>query len=354
MATVSTTGGMTLIEQASREFNGGLLDIVNILSKTNRLWLYAQWAMCNNGTVHKGTRTSTEPTGTWRDYDEGVAVATATTAPYEEPTGMLDHTFTIDKARKKHAPNPEKFVNDELEMQMRGIMKQAMTAYYYGDRATDTDFAGKIVNGLTQRTNWNTLSSEYVYDNAGGDASATANKTSIWIQAFGPGRFEWLYPSNDSPGSMSPGTTYGSPQHAQDVEGMGITMYKLNSDVASDGTNEYPADKIWFEMHWGIDPIDPRYTRRVGNVSTTNIDEVDDFSFNEDYLIDAITDMPDTDGAVVCCNRKVLAQIWKKVKDSSSYNFSSMTDAFGTPVPAVCGLPVVLNDAIVSTEATLS
>ena len=350
MSTVATTGGMTLIEQASREHNGQLLDIVNILSRTNRLWLYAQWAMCNNGTVHKGVRRSTEPSGTWRDYDEGVAVATATTAPYEEPTGMLDHIFTIDQARKKHAPNPEKFVNDELEMQMSGIMKQAMTAYYYGDRAADSSYAGKIVNGLTKRTNWNTLSSAYVYDNAGGNASATANKTSIWIQAFGPGKFEWLYPRNDAPGSMSESGGDQPPS----VEGMGISMRKMASDMASDGTNEYPADKIWFEMHWGLDPVDPRYTRRVGNISTTNIDEVDDYSFNEDYLIDAITDMPDTDGAVVCCNRKVLAQIWKRVKDSSAYNFSQMTDAFGTPVPAVCGLPVVLNDAITSTEATLS
>lgn len=350
MSTVSTAGGMTLIEQANREHNGGLLDIVNVLSKTNRMFLYAQWAMCNNGTVEKGVRRSTEPTGTWRDYDEGVAVATATTAPYEEPTAMLDHTFTIDRARKRHAPNPEKFVNDELSMEMSGLMKQAMTAFWYGDRGSDSSYAGKMVNGITYRSDYNVLSSEYVYDNAGGAASATANKTSIYLLTFGANKFELLYPRNDAIGSMSPSGGSQPPS----VEGLGLRMEKMNSDMASDGTNEYPADKVWFEMHWGLAPRDPRYIRRIANISTTNIDEVDDFSFNENYIIDAITDMPDTEGTIACCNRKVLAQIWKRVKDSSAYNFSSMTDAFGTPVPTVCGLPVVLNDSIVSTEATVS
>jgi hypothetical protein len=347
MGTVSTTGGMTLIEEAIRTHNDKLLPIINTIAKTNKVFLYAQWAQCNGGTVEHGSRTATIPTGTWCDYDEGASTGTATTQPYEEPTAMLDHMFIIDQRRKSHMVDPERNISNEIELEMQGLMQQAMTAFFYGDRSGDTNYAGKMINGITNRTDYNTLSSEYVYDNAGGNASATQNKTSIYIMNFGHDQFELIYPRGDEMGKESIATP--------DAEGLGIKIQKLKSDTATDSNgNEYPADKLWFQMHWGICPRDPGAIRRISNISTTNIDNVDDFSFNEDYFIDAVTDMRNTDGAIACCNRTVMAQIWKRVKDSSAYNFTQMEDAFGNPVPAVCGIPVILSEAIVSNEATVS
>lgn len=344
MATVSTTGGMTLIEQANRTGpNGGLVPVINVLSKTNRLHLYAQWEQCNNGTIHHYVQRSTEPTGTWRDYDQGVDAATATTTPFDEPTAMLDHIFTVDKARLRHAPDPDMFLEQELRMEMSGLQKQAMTAIFYGDRDADASYAGKIIRGISKRSDYNTLSSDYVYDNAGGNASVTANKTSIYLFSFGPRKVNFIYPRGDAPGD----TNIPDP----DVEGLGIRMKTLKSDLGEDGNGKkFPALNIWFEHHFGVCVEDPRYVARICNISTTNIDESDDFSFNEDYFIDALTDMPDTEGLVAACNKHVMAQVWKRVKDSSQRMFTEGTDAFGDPVAKVCGVPLVKCDAIVSTE----
>jgi hypothetical protein len=349
MTTFATSGGMSLIELANRSANQKLLRIINTLSATNQIMQFAQWTECNNGRTYVGTRRSTRITGTWRDYDEGVAGGVTTTAPYEEPTSTLAHTFVIDKDRKADAPDPMKFVNDEIEMEMRDLQIQAMTAFFYGDRATDSSFAGKMVNGLSNRTDWNTLSSSYVYDNAGGSASATANKTSLWVLSFGPNKLELCYPRGSAPGGQEPAEP--------DAQGWGIKMKLLNKDTGEDTSgNIFPADNIWFQQRWGLVAHDPRYIARVPNISTTNIDEVDDFSFNEDYVIDAISAIPmlHRAGTVVCGNAIMEAQIWKAVKNSGSRMFTEGVDAFGNRVPAICGLPYVRCDAIVSTEATVS
>ena len=350
MTTFATSGGMSLIELGNRSANQALLTIINSISTTNQIMQFAQMVECNNGTTSVGSRRSTRITGTWRDYDEGAAGGTTTTEPYEEPTSTLSHIFTIDKTRKADAPDPMKFVNDEIEMEMRDLQIQAMTAFFYGDRATDSSFAGKMPNGLSNRTDWNTLSSAYVYDNSGGNASATANKTSLWILSFGSNKLEINFPRGSAPGGQEP--------NEPDAQGWGIKMRLLNKDTATDsgGTNEFPADNIWFEQRWGILPHDPRYIARVSNISTTNVDEVDDFSFNEDYVIDAISAIPmlHRAGTVVCGNAIMEAQIWKAVKNSGSRNFTETVDAFGERVPAICTLPFVRCDAIVSTEATVS
>jgi len=344
---------MTLAEQANRTHNNALLDIINPLSKTNRIMLFAQWEECNNGTTMKGVRVSTEPTGTWRDYDEGVAQGTGTTTPFEEPTSMLAHILSVDKSRKRHAPNPEKFMNDEIEIQSRGLVKQSISAFFYGDRDSDSSYAGKLPRGLIYRSDYNQLSSDYVYDNAGGNASATANKTSAYIISFGTKKVTMIHPRGDAMGDTQPSQNVDS--QSTPVEGMGLRLQKLMKDTAQDSnSNEYPADNIWYEQAWGICVHDPRYIRRVANISTTNIDEVDDYSFNEDYIIDAITDMPDIIDAVVAVNRNLMAQVWKRVKDSSARMFDQAKDAFGEPVPVIAGLPVVLCDSIVSTESTVS
>ena len=349
MTTFATSGSMSLTEMAIRQKNQKLLKIINAISITNNLMPYAQWTECNNGRTYTGARRTTRITGTWVDYDEGAAGGVTTTEPYEEPTSTLVHTFVIDKNRKADAPDPMKFVNDEIEMEMRDLQKQSMDAFFYGNRATDTSFAGKMVNGLSYRTDYNTLSSSYVYDNAGGLASATANKTSLWVLSFGPNKFEMTYPRGSAPGDRQP--------KDPDAMGWGIMMEKLNKDTAEDGSgNTYRADNIWFQQRWGMVIHDPRYLARIANISTTNIDEEDDFSFNEDYVIDAITNIPNkykTD-VVVCGNANMEAQIWKAVKNSGSRQFTEGVDAFGEPVPKICTLPFVRCDSIVSTEATVS
>jgi len=353
MATVSTTGGMTQIELASRTHNNALLQIVNPLSVVNRAMLYMQWTECNNGTTYKGTRVSTEPTGTWRDYDEGVSQGTGTTTPYEEPTSTLAHIFSIDKDRKDDAPDPEQYVSDELEIEMRGLVKQSMSAFFYGDRDGDASFAGKMPRGIIYRSDYNNLASEYVYDNGGGSASATANKTSLYVISSGPKKIQMIFPRNYAMGGIEPSQNVDA--QASPVEGLGIKMMRLAKDTAEDANGrEYPADNLWFTQRWGMCIHDPRYLRRMCNISTTNIDEVDDFSFNEDYLIDIITQMPDRNNAFVCGNRAVEAQIWKRVKDSSSRYFERGEDAFGEPVPVIMGLPFALCDSITSDEATVS
>jgi hypothetical protein len=151
-----------------------------------------------------------------------------------------------------------------------------------------------------------------------------------------------IYPRNDPNGDMQ----------------YGIKMEDFGKDLIADrnvATRQYPAWRTWFECHFGMFIHDPRCIKRVGNISTTNIDNVDDFSFNEDYLIDAVVDLEyDGDGAVIYCNRTVMGQIWKRAKDKSNVNFTVDRDPFGKPIAMFQTIPIKRVDKITSTQATIS
>jgi len=343
MATLTLTSQATLMELAQAEHNAKLMPIVNVLSEVNEILLDAQWAECNNRTTHKGLRASTEPTGTERQYNQGIDPEFATTTPFDEPTCMLDGLSKVDAALLRHSPDglAERLQRDK--MYMRGMSKTFANRLIYGDRGTYPD----RINGITVREGYNELSDAYTYDNAGGNASATENKMSIIIVGWGPGKVRLIYPRNDAPG--------GSKVLDPDVVGLGIRVKDFGLDLVTDANDkEYPGYRTWLEIHFGLMIEDPRYIRRIVNISRTNIDGIDDFSFNEDYLIDAFNDMPDWDGCAIYVPRAVRGQIWKRVKDKGNVYFTPGKDVFGRPQAQFMEIPIRLVDQMSGSEAEVT
>ena len=344
MTTYSLTGITTLMELSTREHNGMLMPIVNVLSQENEMLLDAQWAECNNRTSYKGIRAATEPTGTLRQYNEGIDPETGTTTPFTEDTCMLDGLSKVDSALLRHSSNALQDRLDRDRMFIRGMQKTMQSNLIYSTKVADND---DIDGFLSAARDYAALSSDYVYDNAGGDASATANKMSILIVGWGVGKTRLIYPRNDAPGGQS--------VENPDVEGLGIKIKDFGEDLILDtNSKEYPGYRTWLEMHFGLMIEDPRYIRRICNISATNIDGDDDFGFNEDYLIDAVNDMPDLAGAAIYIPRLLRAQIWKRVKDKGNVNFTMDKDPFGRPMSKFLEIPIRLVDKMVATEATVS
>jgi hypothetical protein len=81
--------------------------------------------------------------------------------------------------------------------------------------------------------------------------------------------------------------------------------------------------------------MDARYVQRMCNISTSNIDQIDDFSFNQEVLITMLHAMPDLNNAV-------------------GNVFHMAEDPFGKWVPHVRQVPIHINERIVDTEATVT
>jgi len=342
MATLSLGSGLTLAELVRREDpNGRLAQIVNTLSQVNSIIEDCTWMECNNGTYHEDTRRASEPTGMERAYDMGVTKEAGVTEKVTEPTCMLDGLSEVDAAKILHTPDPAGARAQEDAFFLDGMSKTMASRIIDGDRGTYP----LRINGINKRSDYNALSStDYVFDNAAGNASATVNKTSIYIIQWGPKMVNMLYPRNDSNGG-------GATPFKQDDYG---------KQMITDGTTgrKYPAFQTWFELHFGLFIHDPRCIKRICNISTSAIDGVDDFAFDEEVLIDAYNKLEyNGKGAAIYCNRTVMAQIQKRANEKGNANYSqemSGEGPFAKKVIRFWGIPVREVAQITNTQATVS
>jgi hypothetical protein len=343
MAEINLSSYIGLVDLAQREHNERLLPLINVLGQRLDIISDASWQECNDGTSFKGQRASTEPTGSYRAYDEGIAAEAGTSTPYEEPTCMLDGIQKTDVKKIQHRSNPLAVLAQYMGQYLAGMTKTFVGDIFNGNRSID----GKQINGLEQRTNYNTLSSSYVYDNSGGNASATANKTSMWLIGWGNDtKVSLIYPQNDAPGAVN--------LENPSVQGLGVAVEDLGRILTQDSdSNDFLAYVTYLEAHFGLCVHDPRYIRRVCNISTTNIDGVDDFSFDENYMLDAMGDIPDLENAFWYVPRILRTQIRKRVNEKGNV-FHTVKDPFGKWVAMIDETPIRMVEQISITGAEIS
>ena len=351
MTSVLTQTTVPLLEIMNREDpKGNLYPMVEMLARTDQLLMYADWTRCNANLTHKGSRDSTEPSPTDRGYDEGVPATYGTSEPYEEPTTMIADWINIDMNKLNDRKERERFMNDEARRHFNGFRKAFGDRVFYGDRGTYP----QRLRGFHYRSAYNTVSSTYVYDNSGGNTSATANKTSVYVIRTGSTHFQFTYPEHDDAGGPVPDTGSGGRFIGQ---AMGFKTVDYGLDIAKDGNDyEYPAFKTYWQWRYGMVVHDPRAVARICNVSTSNIDEVDDFSFNYLYLFDVLGDFMeyfgDLQNTFIVVPSIVHTQIAKAI-DQKSNAYGTMDDPFGRPIQSFkfgVSVPICTSDSIKKTE----
>ncbi len=346
MTTRALGTNLTLAELVRREDpDGGLADIVDVISQTNAIVMDATWIRCNDGSSHQHTRVVTEPTGAERMFGQGVQREAGVTEVVNEPTTIMSGFSEPDSSMLRQQPEGwEAARTKEDAFFINGLTKTFASRIFDGNRTTNP----LQIQGINNRSDYNALSSAYVFDNAGGNASATANKTSIYFIQFGEKMVNWIYPRN-----MAPEMTENSPITMRDF-GEQLVLDPLNTS----NTAKYPAFQSWFELLWGIDIADPRMIKRVVNISTSNIDGVDDFSFDEEVMIDAFNELENGGmGAVIYCNRTIKAQMMKRANEKGNAVFTADTEGegpFARPVVRFWGIPVREVAQITNVQATVS
>ena len=262
MATYALGTYLTIAELIRREDpKGNLAQIIDVLNEENRILEDMTWLECNSGTYYEDTRTASEPAGSERAYDEGVNPEAGVSEKILEPTCLFNGLSEVDEKKFQHAPEPGAARLQEDGFFMRGLTKTFVSRFFDGNRATDQ----RQIMGINNRSRYSTLqtfgSETEVFDNAEGNASATANKTSIYCIQWGEKKVNMIYPRNDAPSDG----------------GLPIKMEDFGRTIQTDvgGTKKRPVWQTWFTNDFGIFIHDYRCVKRVVNISTTNIDDVD-------------------------------------------------------------------------------
>ncbi len=345
MATYAFGTNLTIAELIRREApDGTLAMLIDVLNEQNRILEDITWIECNSGTYHESTRTASEPTGRERAYDEGVNPEAGVTEVIVEPTCMLNGLSEVDVMKFRHSADPGAARLEEDGFFLRGMTKTFVSRLFDGDRSTDP----RQITGINNRSLYSNLQTTEteVFDNAGGNASSTANKTSIYCIQWGNKKVDLIYPRND-PNKMTEDTL------PIKMEDFGRT---IQTDVG--GTQKRPVFQTWFSNDFGIFIHDYRTIKRVVNISTTNIDGVDDFGFSEVPLIRLWNQLQyGGAGAVFYCNRAVLTQATERANEKGNAWFTMDTEGegpFAGPVTRFMGIPFKLVEQITNTQATIT
>ena len=351
MTTFALGEHVTALELSKHIHEGALLPLIQALSQEMEMFGDVHMEPANDGLGHIGTTEFSQPEGTFRAFNEGIATEVPSSAEFREPLVMLDGRFKADRALLIKKARGDSGLAGQLRARMIGqymvgMLKNLQDEIIYGTRAT-----GKSPKGIEMRSDYNALSSSYVHDNAGGAASATENKTSLFLIGHGPEKYSWIYPKNEAPGGGSISQP-GSP-----LSGLGVTVEALPDDWVLDASGtanrEFMAVRNNLSLHVSHAIMDARYVQRMVNISTTNIDGVDDFSFDEKVLIDMLETMPDLNNAVMYCNKTLRAQIRKRINEKGNV-WHPVTDPFGRVVPGIDDIPLHIIENITNTEARVS
>jgi hypothetical protein len=343
MATLALGSSVSLAELNRRENpDGTVADLIDAISTDNTgFFADALWIGCNNGTFHEGTRVASKPTGAVRNFNEGYPIEAGVTEKVIEPTEKLGTWSQIDVGLVEEAPNPAQFRMTEEALFLSGIMETHISHFFDSNRGTSP----KQINGINNRADYNTLSSAQVYDNADGAASATANKTSLYVIQWGDKMVNMIFPRSGKTGSGN-----------FPVKRTSLPMQAVADPL--DSTKQLKVYNTEFEINFGIFIHDVRMVFRLANISTSNIDGSDDFSFNEKWLIQIFNQLRNGGkGAAIYVNRTLASQFMERANDKGNANWNATMEGdgpFARPVTRFWGIPVRVIDAITNDQATVT
>lgn len=351
MATLSLGTDLTVAELINRKDpDGKMAQLVDAISEENRILEDITWIECNNGTYHEDTRTVSEPAGSERAYDEGVTKEAGRTEKVTEPTCMLAGISEVDCAKLDHHSGDDGA--GALRMQedgffLKGMTKTLVSRLFDGDRSSDA----RRINGINTRSDYNTLQTTEtrVFDNASGNCADASTFSSIYFIQWGNKKVNCIYPKNHP---------NGGGELPIKMEDFGKQIITQSEDTGN--TKKYPAWQTWFSCDFGLFIHDIRCIKRICNIatSTSDIDGINYFGFDEEKMIDAYNQLEYGGvGTVIYCNRTLLAQMQKRANEKGNAYFTMDTEGegpFAKPVTRFMGIPIKRVDQITNTQADIT
>jgi hypothetical protein len=326
MAVLNAAAQLTLLELAKRhDPNGETSSIVESLTADNEIMMDMTYMEANDRTSHLITRRISQPSGSWRQINKGVAKETSKTQEVRETVGMLESYAEADKALVDMASDPDSFRNTENMAFLEGMSQTLATAMFYSNVTTDPE----KFDGLATR-----MPSLAATANVIGQGGTGSDLTSIYIVNWGPKKVYGLYPK----GHKTVGIEHRDLGEETSVDSNGL-MHQVLRD--------------WFGIKTGLCVEDDRCIARLANIEDGGASN----TFDEDNLITLLNRMPQSGrGAKLYVNDTVQTQMEIKLKDKNNiyYTAGGGEGLAGEPMVRFRGLPIRKCDAILITEAALT
>lgn len=339
MATLGSTY-FDLIDYYSREDNGQIAAIIEMLMENNGMLDDAVTQTCNNGTKHKHTIRTGLPSVSWGKLYQGIPQSKSTTAQVEDVTGWANSRSEVDVELLKLSGNEAAVRLSEATSHIESMNQTIASTLIYGDQSTDPE----KFTGFAPRFNDLSAANGNQIIDAGGTGS---DNTSVWIVGWGDDACHLLHPKNTMAGL--------------DREDKG------EQQVLDGNGDPYFAKVELFKWHVGLAVKDWRKVVRIANIDASDLaaGSVDIYkwmrkakyqlppNFRGQQSLSNASNTANTRYAIYC-NKDVLEAL-----EAAGTN-SGTTDNFvrlkpmeieGKTVNTYQGIPIRQTDAILNTEA---
>lgn len=250
-------------------------------------------------------RTGLPSTG-FRDANEGIETTLSTFENRPCECFILAARVEVDQAiAEAYVDGPAAYQALEAVGVMEVAYRKAGFQFYYGIDADGKGFPGLI--------------SSYDEDNMTVDAEATANKTSVWFVKFGERDVQFVFGENSI---------------------LKVSDWRIESLADANG-KKFPGYVADLTTWIGLQCVNKNSAVRIKNVGAAK-----DTTMNDDLAFEALSKFPVGVKPDFCfLNRRSLEQLRK-----SRTNVTSPTGVPTIP-DNVAGIPIVVTDSLVNTEA---
>lgn len=284
---------------------------------------------------HKITSQMSLPTISRRQYNQGVAPSKGTTAQFTEPITMLNQQSVVDCELAKLNGNQAAYRLQQSMMTLQAMTIQAEACMLYD---TPTGAAGEI-NGLLSRldaTTDPTVGKQIVKLGAGG----AGTNTSMLLVGWGDQTVHGIFPKGDK----------GGLQHVD----MGEQM-----TPDSGGTNRFRAYVDDWTWKLGVAVEDKRFVAAVRNIDMSSESGGSIASPVNDLLMAAVEAynliyQPAACKLVWYVSRALRSILHQQAINTVGRSTLTIEDVAGHPVTHLGGVPVMVSDSILNTEAAIS
>ncbi|MEE8442966.1 MAG: hypothetical protein V3S37_04380 [Dehalococcoidia bacterium] len=333
----SSTGSqfLSLLDYAKREDpDGAIAQVIEVLAASNPIIADANVMEGNLPTGHRSTQRTTEPTGTWRLLNKGVAPERSTTKQVDDTVGMLEAYSKVDVDLASLGGNEAAFRSSEDDAFIAGMNSTVATALFYGNQKVNPE----QMHGLAPRYGSLATTHEYasqIIDGGGGGS----DNTSIWIITWGPQTCSLMFPK----GSMA-----------------GLVSEDMGRQIITDSNGLiYTAWVTRFQWKLGLVLRDYRYVIRIANIDNSDLTASGATGADiMDKLIDGYYARPTVDlgnmaRTFIYCNKTIAKFLHKQAQNKSNVNLT-INDPAGKQQVMFLDAPIRVCDNLTVAEATIT
>jgi hypothetical protein len=343
MATLSPTGYLTLADIARFTLPDGSISrqIAEVLVEYNDVLDDILWREGNTDTGHVSVVRTSQPAGTWRLINQGIAPAKSTAGQIVNTAGSLETLSHLDATLAKLGGKKEAVRASQDMGILQGLSNEMSQTLIYGDQGS----APEEFDGFASR--YFSLGSTYTTSGQLIDAGGTGtDNTSIWLTSWAPDKAYCIYPK----GTES-----------------GLKMEDDGLVTIEDPNNAGTYLRMWqthFQWMAGLAVDDYRHVVRICNIDISNLETASDSSDSSanilKFMSKAMDFIPPGGDVkpVFYMNNRVRSMLRVKMDNKANVHLSvdnvTTKSGFGRRQLSFYEIPCRRIDSILNTESQIT